>query len=84
MSTFLYNAPDEAATVRLGQALAEVLPEGAVVALNGTLGAGKTRLVQALAEALGVPRGEVTSPTCTDSRPAPVTSSFSTCRPTTA
>jgi tRNA threonylcarbamoyladenosine biosynthesis protein TsaE len=33
------------------------------VALCGTLGAGKTRLVQAVAEALGVDRGRVVSPT---------------------
>lgn len=47
----------------LGAALAEVLPPGTVVALIGTLGAGKTRLVQAVASALGVPRDAVTSPT---------------------
>ena len=50
-------------TDRLGAALAEVLPPGTVVALIGTLGAGKTRLVQAVATALGVPRDAVTSPT---------------------
>jgi len=54
---------NEAATERLGAALAEVLPAGTVVALIGTLGAGKTRLVQAMAAALGVPREAVTSPT---------------------
>jgi tRNA threonylcarbamoyladenosine biosynthesis protein TsaE len=31
--------------------------------MNGTLGVGKTRLVQAVAQALGVPDGAVTSPT---------------------
>jgi tRNA threonylcarbamoyladenosine biosynthesis protein TsaE len=50
-------------TERLGAALAAVLPAGTVVALIGTLGAGKTRLVQAVAAALGVPREAVTSPT---------------------
>jgi tRNA threonylcarbamoyladenosine biosynthesis protein TsaE len=44
-------------------ALAEALPDGTTVALIGTLGAGKTRLVQALAAACGVPGGTVTSPT---------------------
>jgi tRNA threonylcarbamoyladenosine biosynthesis protein TsaE len=39
------------------------LPGGSTVALNGTLGAGKTRLVQAIAEALGVDRRTVVSPT---------------------
>lgn len=54
---------NEAATDRLGAALAEVLPPGTVIGLMGTLGAGKTRLVQAVARALGVPAGGVTSPT---------------------
>jgi tRNA threonylcarbamoyladenosine biosynthesis protein TsaE len=50
-------------TDRLGAALAAALPPGTVVGLVGTLGAGKTRLVQAVAAALGVPREAVTSPT---------------------
>ena len=33
------------------------------MALQGTLGAGKTRLVQAIASGCGVPKGTVTSPT---------------------
>lgn len=53
---------DEAGTVRLGHQLAKVLEAGTVVSLVGTLGAGKTRLVQALAEGLGSTE-EVTSPT---------------------
>jgi tRNA threonylcarbamoyladenosine biosynthesis protein TsaE len=63
MDPFVYDAGDEAGTDALGAALAEVLPDGAVVALCGTLGAGKTRLVQAVAEASGVSRQEVVSPT---------------------
>ena len=58
---FLSSSPAE--TDRLGAALAEVLPDGIVVALCGTLGAGKTRLVQAIAVACGIDRGEVVSPT---------------------
>jgi tRNA threonylcarbamoyladenosine biosynthesis protein TsaE len=58
-----FDADSEAATARFGHALAEVLPESCVIALNGTLGAGKTRLVQAIAEALGVDRRSVVSPT---------------------
>jgi tRNA threonylcarbamoyladenosine biosynthesis protein TsaE len=54
---------NEQDTERLGAALADVLPPQTVVALVGTLGAGKTRLVQAVATALGVPAGIVTSPT---------------------
>ena len=38
-------------------------PDRAVVGLNGPLGAGKTRLVQAVADASGVDRRTVTSPT---------------------
>jgi len=60
---FRYLAQDEAATDRLGRLLADALPAGTVVALVGTLGAGKTRLVQGVAEALGVLRKAVTSPT---------------------
>jgi tRNA threonylcarbamoyladenosine biosynthesis protein TsaE len=60
---FVFDAPDEAATIALGQALSECLPPRAVVALVGTLGAGKTRLVQAIAEAAGVDPREVISPT---------------------
>ncbi|WP_435018689.1 tRNA (adenosine(37)-N6)-threonylcarbamoyltransferase complex ATPase subunit type 1 TsaE [Tundrisphaera sp. TA3] len=53
----------EAETVRLGQALATLVGPGTVVGLVGTLGAGKTRLVRALAEALGVDPGAISSPT---------------------
>jgi tRNA threonylcarbamoyladenosine biosynthesis protein TsaE len=55
--------PSVAATEQLGQLLAEHLPPGTVVALSGTLGAGKTRLVQAVAAGCGVDPAEVTSPT---------------------
>ena len=61
--TFTYRAENEDRTAVLGRALAEVLPPGSLVALHGTLGAGKTRLVQALAAGLGIAPGEVTSPT---------------------
>ncbi len=47
----------------MGVALASVLERGTVVALIGHLGAGKTRLVQAVATAAGVDRREVSSPT---------------------
>ena len=58
-----FEAVDERATFALGAKLAELLPDGCVVALTGTLGAGKTRLVQAISEASGVQRREVVSPT---------------------
>ena len=63
MTQFVYDADGEAATAALGAALADALPDGTTVALCGTLGAGKTRLVQAIAEACGVDRRSVVSPT---------------------
>jgi tRNA threonylcarbamoyladenosine biosynthesis protein TsaE len=50
------------ATAAVGRAVAGLLVPGDVVVLTGPLGAGKTRLVQGLAEGLDVP-GRVTSPT---------------------
>jgi tRNA threonylcarbamoyladenosine biosynthesis protein TsaE len=58
-----FDALSEADTARFGHELAVALPESCTIALNGTLGAGKTRLVQAIAEALGVDRRDVVSPT---------------------
>jgi len=63
MDSFVYLSADESRTDALGAALAKALPNNTVVALYGTLGAGKTRLVQAIAEACGVDRRDVTSPT---------------------
>lgn len=63
MSSYAYLAESEADTEKLGASLVEAIPGGTVVALIGTLGAGKTRLVQAFAAAHGVPREEATSPT---------------------
>ncbi len=62
-STLSIRIASEAETERLGQALAEVIHPGVVIGLVGTLGAGKTRLVRALAEALGVDPGAIASPT---------------------
>ncbi|QDS98641.1 tRNA (adenosine(37)-N6)-threonylcarbamoyltransferase complex ATPase subunit type 1 TsaE [Adhaeretor mobilis] len=59
----IFQANCEADTEHLGAALAGALPAGTTVALIGTLGAGKTRLVQAVGAALGVPSDEVNSPT---------------------
>jgi tRNA threonylcarbamoyladenosine biosynthesis protein TsaE len=63
MKQFQFRASSLADTDRLGEALATLLPDGTVVGLVGTLGSGKTRLVQALAAACGVPRETVVSPT---------------------
>ena len=54
---------DEQATRRLGALLAQCLAPRAICALVGTLGAGKTRLVQAVAASLGIPPESVHSPT---------------------
>ncbi len=58
----LLRAPDEATTKAIGAALAARLEPGDVVGLTGDLGAGKTRLVQGAAAALGV-EDPVVSPT---------------------
>lgn len=63
MNRFVFSAKTIDDTERLGVALADLLPPGTTIALCGTLGAGKTRLVQALAAASGVDRADVVSPT---------------------
>lgn len=63
MSAFTFEAMSEADTDQLGATLAAALPPGTTIALSGTLGAGKTRLVQAIAAACGIDRQEVVSPT---------------------
>lgn len=63
MQQFTCVLNDETDTERLGQILADAVPDGATIALTGTLAAGKTRLTQAIAVACGVDRGEVVSPT---------------------
>ena len=63
MKKYVFQSEDLAATSALGAALADSLPDGSVVGLSGTLGAGKTRLVQAAAVASGVDVRDVTSPT---------------------
>lgn len=55
----------EEETVEFGRQLAAVLEGGTAVALIGDLGAGKTRLVQAIAAGMGLPIESVTSPTFT-------------------
>ena len=56
---------DEAATARLGAAIAAVLQAGEAVCLSGPLGAGKSTLARALVRALTTPDEEVPSPTFT-------------------
>src|SRR5215467_2672283 len=62
--TVVIEAPDLEATRAFGHRLAGLLFPGAVVALIGLLGAGKTHLVRAIAEGLDIPDSRlVSSPT---------------------
>ena len=62
--TRTFDIPDLAATEAFGRRLGALLFPGAVVALVGQLGAGKTHLVRAVAEGLGVRNpAAVNSPT---------------------
>ncbi len=66
MPTFSFFLPDEAATERLGAALAKRLRPRDVVALQGGLGVGKTTLARAILRAAsGDPALIVPSPTFT-------------------
>src|SRR5205085_4626932 len=60
---FTLDLQDMAATVAFGRRLGGLLFPGAVIALVGPLGAGKTHLVRAIAEGLGADPRQVSSPT---------------------
>jgi len=62
-NTMTVNLDSEDETERLGRIIAELVEPGVVIGLVGTLGAGKTRLARAIAEALGVDPGAISSPT---------------------
>jgi len=64
MHQMTFPAADEQDTERLAERIAAYCRPGTVIALDGDLGAGKTRLTQAIARSLGVP-GHVSSPTFT-------------------
>lgn len=68
MSPLRLHLPDEAAMQALGQRIARALgmaPDvGAIIYLHGDLGAGKTTLVRAILQGLGV-TGRIKSPTYT-------------------
>jgi tRNA threonylcarbamoyladenosine biosynthesis protein TsaE len=59
--TFHTHSEDQ--TITLGLALGRLLRPGDILALDGELGAGKTRLVRGLAEGLGLDPAQVSSPT---------------------
>lgn len=52
MKTFLSKSPSE--TIKIGRRLAGLMDKGAVVALSGDLGSGKTTFTKGIAEGLGV------------------------------
>lgn len=64
MQQLTVHADHEHHTERLAELLAKCCTPSTVITLDGDLGAGKTRLTQAIARALGV-QGIVNSPTFT-------------------
>lgn len=62
MQTFLSHSEEE--TEKLGESFAETLKDGAVIAMYGELGAGKTAFVRGMARGLGLDC-RVSSPTFT-------------------
>ena len=60
-----HQSSSEEQTRQIAAAFAQTLAPGAVVLLEGDLGAGKTAFARGLAEGLGIDAGEVTSPTFT-------------------
>ena len=60
-----FRLDDEAATQRLGAALAHALQPGEAICLTGPLGAGKSTLARALIRARTTPDEDVPSPTFT-------------------
>ena len=65
MSQFEFVTKNEDETRRLGAAIGEHLQPSTLVFLEGTLGAGKSRLVQGIASGLGIDMANVQSPTFT-------------------
>jgi tRNA threonylcarbamoyladenosine biosynthesis protein TsaE len=63
--TTTLSTRSESETADAGRRLARTLGAGSVILLFGDLGAGKTAFVRGLAEGLGVPPDEVSSPTFT-------------------
>jgi tRNA threonylcarbamoyladenosine biosynthesis protein TsaE len=61
--TFARTSNSESETALVGRALGAVLRPGDVVLLDGSLGAGKTTLVRAVAAGMGLAPGAVSSPT---------------------
>ena len=61
MITLKTNTAEE--TIELGRKIGRLLTKGDVIAMQGTLAAGKTTITKGIAESLGV-TDTITSPTC--------------------
>ena len=62
MKEFVYKTNSEEETLRLGERLAKIIPNGMTLLLQGDLGAGKTTLVRGIARGLNI-KEVVQSPT---------------------
>ena len=62
-NTHSFTLSSTSDTDRLGELIAKGIPEGTTIGFTGTLGSGKTRLIQAIAVANGIEAANVTSPT---------------------
>ena len=60
MLTFRTNSAEE--TIQLGQKIGKLLKKGDIIAMQGTLAAGKTTITKGIAKALGI-TDTITSPT---------------------
>ncbi len=60
MLTFNTNSADE--TIELGEKIGRLLKKGDIIAMQGTLAAGKTTITKGIAKALGI-TDTITSPT---------------------
>jgi len=65
MPTRTFTTHSELETTAAGRDLASHVTAGSVVLLIGDLGAGKTAFVRGLADGLGIPQDEISSPTFT-------------------
>ncbi|HNV34784.1 MAG TPA: tRNA (adenosine(37)-N6)-threonylcarbamoyltransferase complex ATPase subunit type 1 TsaE [Bacillota bacterium] len=65
MPRFFFTTASEKETQALGEKLGAALQDGAVVLLDGEIGAGKTCFTRGLAKGLGLDPDDVASPTFT-------------------
>ncbi len=65
VTTFETVTTSEEETRSLGKRIGQQIPPGTVIGIDGSLGVGKTRLVQGIGEGLGIEPGLIVSPTYT-------------------